>query len=408
MDLHRTSRAALLAVLFAAVLAPVRAQVPPEPDSGTTRAQRFIVQIEPSTNWRPRGGEVQFTIRPQQEPNDRYVVHSVSARFCWSRQISPPRCAAQSVEARVNSFKSNERGIVYTALVPRNLPGDEGGFVSRVLGKSEVQSTSFGAVPVAWLETTIETEDTRATNEKIKLSTEYYFNDIGITSTWLAFAGSVVATTIAILSLRALVKYLAGRRSYSWLKILLSDGTYTISLSQTQIMAWTFVVFAGGWYVLILAGTLIGLPDNMLALLGIQSATTVIARSPDLPDRKRLKHRKDGTSRPREPQWSDMIAMLSPDNRGDFLEVDVTRVQALIATGLAISYVFLSIFNNYEIPDIPRNFLILMGISNGTYLAGRLIPPHKPDATDAPRGPAPGDQTSPQQRSQPQTPGKPE
>jgi hypothetical protein len=29
---------------------------------------------------------------------------------------------------------------------------------------------------------------------------------------------------------------------------------------------------------------------------------------------------------------------------------------------------------SYSIPEIPENFLVLMGISNGVYLAGRQIP----------------------------------
>jgi hypothetical protein len=36
---------------------------------------------------------------------------------------------------------------------------------------------------------------------------------------------------------------------------------------------------------------------------------------------------------------------------------------------------------DYEIPAIPPNFLILMGISNGVYVAGRSLPSRPRDGT---------------------------
>jgi hypothetical protein len=43
-------------------------------------------------------------------------------------------------------------------------------------------------------------------------------------------------------------------------------------------------------------------------------------------------------------------------------------------TLIAASFVLIKVVVDYEIPEIPSNFLILMGISNGVYVAGRKWP----------------------------------
>ena len=151
-----------------------------------------------------------------------------------------------------------------------------------------------------------------------------------------------------------------------WLRVLASSDGY-VSLSQAQIMLWSLLVFAGGIYVLTLSGTLIGLTSGTLTLLGIQGATTLLARTDGLPGVSAAP--AGGTKLKHDPAWSDLVTV-----DGDPPQIDVTRVQAVIATVLAAVYVAMSMFHNYEIPEIPQNFLILMGISNGIYLTGRLLP----------------------------------
>jgi len=43
----------------------------------------------------------------------------------------------------------------------------------------------------------------------------------------------------------------------------------------------------------------------------------------------------------------------------------------LTFTLVAAAFVSVQVIATYSIPDIPTNMLILMGISNGVYLAGR-------------------------------------
>jgi hypothetical protein len=54
-------------------------------------------------------------------------------------------------------------------------------------------------------------------------------------------------------------------------------------------------------------------------------------------------------------------------------EIDVTRVQMLIFTLISAGFVMIKVLTSYEIPEIPAGYLLLMGISNGVYIAGRHL-----------------------------------
>jgi hypothetical protein len=55
-------------------------------------------------------------------------------------------------------------------------------------------------------------------------------------------------------------------------------------------------------------------------------------------------------------------------------EIDVTRLQMLAFTFITAAFVLIKVITDYEIPSIPTNFLVLMGISNGVYVGGRSLP----------------------------------
>jgi hypothetical protein len=54
--------------------------------------------------------------------------------------------------------------------------------------------------------------------------------------------------------------------------------------------------------------------------------------------------------------------------------VDVSRVQMLFFTVVSALFVLLKVFGNYAIPELPSGYLVLMGISNGVYLANKFVP----------------------------------
>jgi len=154
---------------------------------------------------------------------------------------------------------------------------------------------------------------------------------------------------------------------------VISSSNGVASLSQFQIMLWTLVVGGSAIYVMALSGNLLSISSGTLVLLGIASGTTVLARVPSK------------TTPPVDPaapmvvgipKWSQML-IDDPATP----QIDVTRVQMLIFTLVSAAFVVIKVAVSYSIPDIPDNFLVLMGISNGVYLAGRQLP-------DTPKGTA--------------------
>lgn len=75
------------------------------------------------------------------------------------------------------------------------------------------------------------------------------------------------------------------------------------------------------------------------------------------------------TSGARIPLWSDLVI----DSDGSD-EIDVTRVQMLFFTVIAALFVLIKVSTSGTIPEIPANFLLLIGISNGVYLTSKFVP----------------------------------
>ncbi|WP_189052243.1 fibronectin type III domain-containing protein, partial [Aliidongia dinghuensis] len=75
------------------------------------------------------------------------------------------------------------------------------------------------------------------------------------------------------------------------------------------------------------------------------------------------------TTGPRTPLWSDLV--VTSDNGNT---VDTARVQMLFFTVIGALFVALKVITNNQIPEIPAGFLLLMGISNGVYLAAKFVP----------------------------------
>jgi hypothetical protein len=71
----------------------------------------------------------------------------------------------------------------------------------------------------------------------------------------------------------------------------------------------------------------------------------------------------------RNPQWADLVVI--GDGRG---VIDVTRAQMLFFTLVAAAFVGLKVLTSHIVPDIPQGILLLMGISNGVYIASKFIP----------------------------------
>ena len=128
-------------------------------------------------------------------------------------------------------------------------------------------------------------------------------------------------------------------------------------------------IVAQGWYA---TNTLPAFSTTVLALLGITSAGSVLSRAAS-----------GGALAAANRAWLVGRGVLSPDPRmpkltdlfGTEGEIDITRLQALCFSAYVL--IALLIVAPVDIPnfEVPDQFLYLMGLSQGVYVAGRTFTP---------------------------------
>ncbi|MEA2915871.1 MAG: hypothetical protein QOJ15_7952, partial [Bradyrhizobium sp.] len=204
-----------------------------------------------------------------------------------------------------------------------------------------------------------------------------------------------------------------GIRDANWLLRIISTPSATASLSQLQILLWTFAIAGSAIYVVTLSGQLVEITSGTLILLGISGAATLASQAhsesqaatkqADAKDAKeeaqkaqanalvnpnaaaqqaakdaqenagKAQERVDQIKKPdkeKKPQWSDLIVNESEEG---VREIDVARVQMLLFTLISASFVIVKVIAAYVIPEIPVGYLTLMGISNGVYVGSKVV-----------------------------------
>jgi len=220
----------------------------------------------------------------------------------------------------------------------------------------------------------------------------------------------------------------------SLLRIISTPNGFA-SLSQFQVVLWTFVVAASAVYVMSLSGQLIQITNGTLVLLGIAGAAAVAAKAhtaaqqasdeaaaakaaadkaeaditaaqkaaaaatlpadPVAAARITAEHTNAETDQAAKaaiaettraranalnnppadqiPKWSDLIVNESVTADGTVMrEIDVARFQMLLFTLITAAFVLMSVVTNYVIPEISTGFQTLLGISNGVYLGSKV------------------------------------
>lgn len=228
--------------------------------------------FESEHTYQGRGGDVHFTVS-----GDIKSQPDMHASLCWKLRPPPPAkpCTEDLPVRRIKEIQT-PLGVVYAVTIPSGLP----------LAPSSTERCLLGLVPVA--ELTISAGDVSAPKWRM-------VRDVGVTSRWFAAlvallavlgAGTVLyrfaiqlgvpgpeipaATGFQSFLLRAL-------RGFSVPLRLISTANGWASLSQFQIILWTFVIGAGAVYVMSLTLALIAISPGALALLGIAGGAAVLS-----------------------------------------------------------------------------------------------------------------------------------
>jgi hypothetical protein len=360
-------------------------------DSGTIIPSR-------SKNWQPVGGEIEFTAKSAKAfPSDALI------RVCFRWRLT-----------NGEHYEFNDSGPIHILDVQRNATpstlklavGVPELYESQPPGRSwwrslyealqsaddvqavdgnRIGSYAFGGlVPETDVRTLVFDKDLNPVFDTA--------GKIGVTNTGLAWFLAIFTVSLAFAFL-----HWVSRQQFPDVRNpflgLITTPRGTASLSRFQILLWTFVVMTSSVYVIALAGDLITITPGTLVLLGISGAAAVLdkmkeaglrdraAAVPALPPPAgqavtRQQARAPADAQPaggpvRRPRWSDLIL---DENTGN---IDVSRVQMLIFTLVTAAFVAIKVISstNYEIPDIPAGFLILMGISNGVYVGSKFAGP---------------------------------
>jgi hypothetical protein len=323
-------------------------------------------------NWQPPGGEIGFTVRSfTQIPSDALV--DVCFRWMRSGEHQDNYVVARPIHL---DLTDSGRLLKVTVVVPVNLPkspprwGGDGEYAGLYLVPlAEVRILVLGKNPDGSL-----------------LVAADVSHAIGVTNPFWA----LLLAALTVLAAFAVLSFVGRRRLRRTglddvgliIRIITTPDGYA-SLSQLQMVLWTFVVAASAVYVMVLAGELIEVTSGTLVLLGISGAVTVGSKLHD--SAQVAKAVAAAPAAPlRRPRWSDLVLNDTDGHR----EIDITRVQMLYFTLITAAFVVMRVLTTYVIPEIPQGFQILMGISNAVYFGSKVAQPAASAATaqDQPPG----------------------
>jgi hypothetical protein len=352
--------------------APPQQDCPARPPLAEGAPSSIIVELDPNTLWRPRGSEVRFTIR---NPGGAVSVTKVRVCFGWS---SPDgefrRNQALIGSPAVRSVSTDNGSVEYGAVVPllRRIP-DGDWWPRRLFAATPYIFTGMFIVPVA----DMVVEVTTGAGQAVVVTA----TQVGVTSVIVAWLVVVAVALLVWLIMDRIARYRRVQGRNLLLRVISTRDGYA-SLSQLQIVLWTMVVAMSAIYVMTLSGNLISISDGTLVLLGIAGATALVARIPGSTQPAANQPAADPPAADppaadlplpvpavATPEWSDLVV----PNRAT-QEIDVTRLQMLAFTLITAGFVLIKVVVDYEIPSIPSNFLILMGVSNSVYVGGRKLP----------------------------------
>lgn len=343
-------------------------------------------------NWQPVGGLIEFTVNaPKPIPSDAVVTTC----FRWKK------AGAAFVEQKPMRVDLQNGGAVLKVTVAVPDPSD---------AKDAIWVT--GVERAIWL---VPLAEARIIAIKDNAPVVDTWTEIGITHPVLSLILALLVVALAFYALDTVVKLRithSGTLQASWLLRIIATSGANASLSQLQILLWTFVVAGSAIYVGTLSGQLVEITTGTLVLLGISGVATLVTQAHNdnqaatrqtEADRASAaaQQARDAAAAPnagagaqgaaqaaqaeadaaqaraaavnnppaaKQPRWSDLIV-----SEDDGREIDLARVQMLLFTLISAGFVIGKVIAAYVIPEIPVGYLTLMGISNGVYIGSKVV-----------------------------------
>ncbi len=228
----------------------------------TAKPSKLVIALESDTRWQPAGGEFRFKITSPGNTN------LPTACLGFKQEFKPDECPIELTVRRVLVSPDTPEVVTFAATLPTKLEQDW-----EQNAKPYYFVLPRYIISAAYLRITAGT----GTDATTKLP-------VAITSRASAAAATLVAVILAGWALFAFSKYLGvpGPKESSIFRLwsvplrLISTANGWASLSQFQILLWSFVVGGGAIYVMTLTGSLIPISAGTLMLLGIAGGAAVL------------------------------------------------------------------------------------------------------------------------------------
>jgi hypothetical protein len=234
-----------------------------------------VLALEASMRWQPPSGEFRFTITPSNDSNVPDVC------LAWS-SFKSGECPIKLTVRRVSVSTGTPQGATFAATLPRDLGLDDDWAKNAKSYYPDLTIFGWPLMPRQILSAAYLRIWDTAADHPVDF-------DVAITSRRFAAAATLLAIVLAGCALFRFAKHLGvpGPRESSVFRLwsvplrLISTANGWASLSQFQVLLWSFVVGGGAVYVMTLTGSLIPISSGTLILLGIAGGAAVLTEVKD-------------------------------------------------------------------------------------------------------------------------------
>jgi hypothetical protein len=224
-------------------------------------------------NWQPEGGVFEFTVKTA--PKTIPASALVKVCFRWKLESGDPGSFYESGPTYMLDKQTQSIKVAATVLhIPDKPKWLSGG---RQHKEAEPRVAAY-AIPVVGLVPQADARIIIIDSDGSALAD--VLTTVGITNLYFAWIIVILTVSVAFVILWRVGKYRLkdAPKCNPILSVITTRRGY-VSLSQFQIILWTFVVIASAAYVMALQGDLIAITTGTLVLLGISGSATVISKA---------------------------------------------------------------------------------------------------------------------------------
>jgi hypothetical protein len=238
-----------------------------------------IGEVGQHKNWQPIGGEFEFTVK-----TTKVIPANALVKVCfrWKLDQGDPGSFYESGPSHLLDKQPQSVTVAASVL---GIPHKPKWWPANTQSRTVEPRIGSYTIPIVRLVPQADARIIIIDSDGSPIAD--VLTSVGITNVFFAFMIVLLVVLLAFVILWRVGKYRLTKmpKGHPVLSIITTRRGYA-SLSQFQILLWTFVVIASAAYVMALSGDLIEITTGTLALLGISGSATVISKAKSESDAK--------------------------------------------------------------------------------------------------------------------------